>query len=312
TSPAGAGACVVRWVHVWQYAIRAMLHDVRERRGTGSLRDYLQYKRKYMQLYRRKLEYLKQAGDSGGGGGSSNSSSGSVSTAAGSATTLPIVPVVAPQLSTAEEFVELQRLEAYLSVADILTFRQLTERALEDEQEHERAAAAFTASGGSGGSTDAVSAGELQHGAEALPHRSWLAWGLSGLSGFFMYGSGGGGGPKAAAASAVPQAPLSDAELAELYRLLQGTSLPTTEAAYVHPPGRHHHHHHHHHQQQQPQQQHSHQGPPAQLHHQGYATGSSGVAATMPIVLQFRVMQLTLDIKGPCVAHLAGRQKAHE
>lgn len=41
------------WVHVWQYAGRAVLQDLRERRTAWSLRDYLQNKGHYTRLYRR-------------------------------------------------------------------------------------------------------------------------------------------------------------------------------------------------------------------------------------------------------------------
>ncbi len=41
------------WVHVWQYAGRAVLHDLRERRTAWSLRDYLHNKGHYTRLYRR-------------------------------------------------------------------------------------------------------------------------------------------------------------------------------------------------------------------------------------------------------------------
>ncbi|GFR45601.1 hypothetical protein Agub_g6998, partial [Astrephomene gubernaculifera] len=262
-----------KWTLVWRYAVRAVLHDIRERRGTHSLRDYLRYKRQYTRLHRRKLEHLRQSESASGARGASICPVTAAATAAAGAISS------APPLSDAEQ-VELQRLEADLAVSDILTFRQLTERALEEEHERER------------------ERGRAAQGDSSAPteHRSWLAWGLSGVSGFFLYG----GGAKAAAPQ-VPPALLTEAELAELYQLLQGTSLQAVVAAGAPQEmslagGHHPHHHHHHHQHHQQQQL---------LQHRGSVSGAAGSASAapattgMPLLVQLRFLHVTLDVKGP-------------
>ncbi|KXZ51516.1 hypothetical protein GPECTOR_12g479 [Gonium pectorale] len=269
-SAARLSACApVRWVHVWRYAVRAVLHDVRERRGTWSLRDYLQYKRQYTRIYRRKLEHLRYANSAVG--------AGSVA-AAVTAAAVASVPSLPPPLSPME-MMELQRLEADLPVADILTFRQLAERALEED---DRAAAAAAAGSVTAPSASAVPA--------AHPQRSWLAWGLSGMSGFFAYGSG------AAKASAVQQPLISEAELAELYHMLQGTPLQAVVTGQAqghshgagHGAGHGHGHGHGQHGGDGVSGGHHHHPTPHHHHH----------GASMPLTLHFRVLRLTLDIRG--------------
>ncbi len=130
------------------------------------------------------------------------------------------------------------------------------------------AAAAAGSCGGGGGSGGGV---ESQR-------RSWIAWGMSGISGFFTYGSSS-STAKAAAAAQVSQPMLTDAELAELYRLLHGTSL---EAAVV-------------------------AGASVAVAAAAPGGSAGGVAdgdqaaangGAMPLSLQLRILHVTLDILG--------------
>lgn len=130
-----------------------------------------------------------------------------------------------------------------------------------------RAAAAAAGSGAGGGSSGV--------GVESQ-RRSWIAWGMSGISGFFTYGST----AKATAPPQVSQPMLTDAELAELYRLLHGTSLEAAVAA----------------------------GASVAAAAATAPSGGAGVAAdgdqavtsggAMPLSLQLRVLHVTLDILG--------------
>lgn len=308
------------WRHIWQYAGRAVLHDLRERRGTTSLRDHIAYKRAYCRLYRRKLEHLRAAEGGGGGGGSAATAAAAVA--------------AAPPPLTASEVVELQRFEADLPLSDILTFRQLTEQELEAEADREReraanralVAAALGSAPPPAPATASASAASAPGGAPAAAQqRSWLAWGLSGVSGFFTYstsgltGAGGGGG--GGRSSAVPQAVLSDAELAELYRLLQGTSLQAAVAAGApHADvGSSHSAHGHGHGHQQHGASHHHQHASAHAasgrdsaaaHACASAAAPAASAGALPLLLQIRLLHVKLDIKGHTPPPLARLSQA--
>jgi hypothetical protein len=106
----------VSWRQVWRYAIKAVLSDLR--RGPNIIspaaqRQYLQRRRRYVQLYSGRLEQLSRPGAGWGG-----------------------------QASELQQ--ELQHLERKLSVSDIMLFRSLAEAAVEQAGGWRRRLAACT------------------------------------------------------------------------------------------------------------------------------------------------------------------------